>query len=199
MAETQMGRAFKELGLRREDLVVSTKLIMCGKGVNDNGLSRKHIIEGLKNSLKRLQLDYVDVVFCHRPDYDTPLEETCRAMSWLIDQGMTFYWGTSEWPSQRITEAIALCDKYSLHKPVVEQPQYSMLTRERFEKEYKHLFESTGYGTTIWSPLGMGLLSGKYNDGTKPDGSRFATDKAQKSFYERFFGEGKKEGTVKML
>jgi len=194
-----MGRAFKELGFRREDLVVSTKIFRCGKGQNDSMLSRKHIIEGLRNSLKRLQLDYVDVVFCHRPDYDTPLEETCRAMSWCIDQGMAFYWGTSEWPAQRIAEAIGVCEKLNLHKPVCEQPQYSMLVRERFEKEYKHVFEQYGHGTTIWSPLGMGLLSGKYNDGSIPDGSRFQENQGMKGFYNRFFGDGKKEGTIKMM
>jgi aryl-alcohol dehydrogenase-like predicted oxidoreductase len=97
-AEKQMGRAFKELGLRRESLVVSTKLIMCGDGINDKGLSRKHLMEGIANSLKRLQMDYVDVLFCHRPDLDTPLEETCRAMHDIINSNRAFYWGTSEWP-----------------------------------------------------------------------------------------------------
>ena len=112
--------------MKREEVVVSTKLIRYGGfsdtnvDVNAQGLSRKHIIEGLNNSLKRLQLDYVDVVFCHRPDLDTPLEETVRALSWLIDQGKALYWGTSEWPSDKITEAIVLCDKLNLHKPVVE-------------------------------------------------------------------------------
>jgi len=121
-AETIMGRAFKELGFKREEIVVSTKLIRIGDKPNDTFLSRKHIIEGLTNSLKRLQLDYVDVVFCHRPDYDTPLEETCRAMSWVIDNNMAFYWGTSEWTADRITKAIEICERLNLHKPIVEQP-----------------------------------------------------------------------------
>jgi len=124
-----MGNAFKELNLRREDLVVSTKIFKIGSGVNDTFLSRKHIVEGLRNSLKRLQMDYVDVVFCHRPDFETPLEETCRAMSYVIDQGMAFYWGTSEWPADRIAKAIELCERLNLHKPIVEQSQYSMLWR----------------------------------------------------------------------
>jgi aryl-alcohol dehydrogenase-like predicted oxidoreductase len=115
-----MGNAFKELGFKREEIVVSTKLFKIGGGVNDTFLSRKHIIEGIHGSLKRLQLDYVDVVFCHRPDFDTPLEETCRAMSWIIDNNKAFYWGTSEWPADRISKAIELCDKLGLHKPIVE-------------------------------------------------------------------------------
>lgn len=167
-AETQMGQAFQELKLKRESIVVSTKIFKIGDGVNDNFMSRKHIVEGLKNSLKRLQLDYVDVVFSHRPDFQTPLEETCRAFSWLIDQGLSLYWGTSEWPASRITEAFGLCEKYNLHKPICEQPQYNMLVRERFEKEYKNIFQTYLYGSTIWSPLAGGILTGKYNDGNFP-------------------------------
>lgn len=167
-AETQMGQAFKELGYRREDLVVSTKLFKCGAGVNDTFLSRKHIVEGLRNSLKRLQMDYVDVIFCHRPDYDTPLEETVRAMSYVIDQGMAFYWGTSEWPADRISKAIELCERLNLHKPIVEQPQYSMFWRTSFEKDYRRVFGEYKYGSTIWSPLAGGLLTGKYNEGVVP-------------------------------
>lgn len=115
-----MGRAIKELGYKREDIVVSTKLFKIGNGPNDSFLSRKHIIEGLTNSLKRLQLDYVDIVFCHRPDFDTPLEETCRALNWCIENGKAFYWGTSEWPADRISKAIEICERLGLHKPVVE-------------------------------------------------------------------------------
>jgi aryl-alcohol dehydrogenase-like predicted oxidoreductase len=135
-----MGKAFKELGLKRETLVVSTKLFKIGDEINESFMSRKHIIEGTRNSLKRLQLDYVDVIFSHRPDFQTPLEETCRAFSWLIDQGLALYWGTSEWPSSYISEAIGLCEKLNLHKPICEQPQYNLFVRERFEKEYKHVF-----------------------------------------------------------
>jgi len=117
-----MGQAFKDLELKREDLVVTTKIFRCGAGVNDAFLSRKHIIEGTKNSLKRLQLDYVDVLYCHRPDYETTLEETVKAMSYVIEQGWAFYWGTSEWPADRIAKAIEIADRLHLHKPIVEQP-----------------------------------------------------------------------------
>jgi aryl-alcohol dehydrogenase-like predicted oxidoreductase len=119
-AERQMGRALKELDYRREDLVITTKLMKCGTGVNDRMLSRKHIMEGIENSLKRLQLDYVDVVYCHRPDLATPLEETCRAMHDVIESGKAFYWGTSEWTALRIQAAIGVCAKYGWHAPVVE-------------------------------------------------------------------------------
>jgi len=120
-AETIMGKAFKELALKREEIVVSTKIFKIGPGVNDTFLSRKHIVEAIQNSLKRLQLDYVDVVFCHRPDFETPLEETCRAMNWVIENNKAFYWGTSEWPADRISKAIEICERLNLHKPIVEQ------------------------------------------------------------------------------
>jgi voltage-dependent potassium channel beta subunit len=194
-AEILMGVAFKELGLRREDLVVSTKILSCGNGVNDKFMSRKHIIEGLDNSLKRLQLDYVDVVFSHRPDYETSLEETCAAYHHVIEQGKAFYWGTSEWPASRIMAAIGICEKNGWHKPIVEQPQYNMLVRKRFEGEYAHLFAETGYGTTIWSPLAMGLLTGKYDSGEIPEGSRFSLQEYLGSYFKKYFGEGEKEKT----
>jgi aryl-alcohol dehydrogenase-like predicted oxidoreductase len=117
-----MGRAFKELNVRRESIVVSTKIYKIGPGVNDSMGSRKHIVEGLQNSLKRLQLDYVDIVFSHRPDYECDLEETCAAMHYVIEKGLAFYWGTSEWTAQRIAAAIGICEKNNWHKPVVEQP-----------------------------------------------------------------------------
>ena len=120
-AESLMGKAFKELNLPREELVISTKILKSGSGVNDMFLSRKHIIEGTKNSLKRLQVDYVDVLFCHRPDFDTQLEETCKAMNWVIEAGYAYYWGTSEWPADRISKAIEICERENLHKPIVEQ------------------------------------------------------------------------------
>lgn len=176
-AEEQMGKAFKELNLKREDLVVSTKLFKIGDKPNDLFLSRKHIIEGINNSLKRLQLDYVDVVFCHRPDYETPLEETCKALNSVIEQGKAFYWGTSEWPADRIAKAIEICERLNLHKPIVEQCEYSMLVRDNFEKNYRRLFAEYRYGTTIWSPLAGGILAGKYNDGNIPAGSRYDNHK----------------------
>lgn len=158
-------------------------------------MSRKHIIEGVNNSLKRLQLDYVDVVFSHRPDFETPLEETCRAFNTVIEDGKAFYWGTSEWPADRISKAVEICERLNFHKPIVEQCQYNMLVRNRFEKEYRHLFSEYKYGTTIWSPLCSGILSGKYNEGVIPEGSRFDNNKELERIWLAQMGEGKKEGT----
>jgi len=199
-AESQMGRAFEELKYRREDLVVSTKLFKCGDGINDTFLSRKHIIEGMENSLRRLKMSYVDVVFCHRPDFETPLEETCRAMSWLIDNNKAFYWGTSEWPADRITAAILLCERLNLHKPIVEQPEYNMFRRDRFEGEYRTVFKEYKYGSTIWSPLAGGLLAGKYNNGSIPEGSRYDTHGAMlDKTWKRYMGPEKQEETCGRL
>ncbi len=168
-AEIVMGNVIKKLGWRREDLVISTKIFWGGSGPNDTGLSHKHIIEGTNAALKRLQMDYVDLILCHRPDPNTPIEETVRAIDIVIRQGKAFYWGTSEWSAAEIMRADALARQYGLTPPVMEQPQYNMLHRERFEKEYAPLYKELGYGTTIWSPLASGLLSGKYNDGIPKD------------------------------
>jgi len=166
-------------------------------------LSRKHIIEGCKNSLKRLQLDYVDVIFAHRPDYRVPLEEQVRAFSWLIDNGLAWYWGTSEWSALMFEEACQIAEKLHLHAPVVEQCQYNMFVRERFEKEHKPLFERRGMGTTIWSPLAGGFLAGKYNDGNIPEGSRgemmTKSGGLLASIPNRYFGAENKEKTIKLL
>ncbi len=170
-AEIVMGNVLKKLGWRREDLVISTKIFWGGRGVNDRGLSHKHIMEGMNNALRRLQMDYVDLVFCHRPDPDTPIEETVRAMDILIKQGKAFYWGTSEWSASEIMRADAVARQYGLTPPSMEQPQYNMFVRERVEQEYAPLYKELGYGTTIWSPLASGVLTGKYNDGI-PEGSR---------------------------
>jgi voltage-dependent potassium channel beta subunit len=170
-AEVVMGNVIKKLGWRRESIVVSTKLFWGGEGPNDIGLSHKHIIEGMNNALRRLQMDYVDLVFCHRPDPNTPIEETVRAMDILVKQGKAFYWGTSEWSAAEILRADGLARQYGLTPPTMEQPQYNMLTRERFEKEYAPLYKELGYGTTIWSPLASGILTGKYNQGI-PAGTR---------------------------
>ncbi len=170
-AETIMGRVLKRAGWPRSELVVSTKIFWGGDGVNQRGLSRKHILEGTDAALARLQLDYVDLVFCHRADLQTPLEETVWAMSHLITSGRALYWGTSEWSAERILEAAAIARREHLVPPVVEQPEYNMLHRDRVEREYLPLYERLGLGTTIWSPLGGGLLTGKYNDGVPP-GSR---------------------------
>ncbi len=168
-SEIAMGNAIKRAGWKRSDLVLSTKIFWGGDGVNDQGLSRKHIIEGLNASLARLQLDYVDLVFCHRPDFHTPIEETVRAMTHVINQGKAFYWGTSEWSAQEIMEAYTIARQEHLIPPLMEQPEYNMFARERFEKEYVRLYSLIGLGTTIFSPLASGLLTGKYNDGLPTD------------------------------
>jgi voltage-dependent potassium channel beta subunit len=168
-AEIVMGNVIKKLGWPRESIIVSSKVFWGGEGPNDRGLSRKHIYEACRNSLKRLQLDYLDLFFCHRPDPNTPIEETVRAMDDLIHQGKVLYWGTSEWSAADIMRAHALAREYGLTPPQMEQPQYNMLHRDRVEKEYLPLFREIGLGTTIWSPLASGLLSGKYNDGIPKD------------------------------
>ena len=170
-SEIAMGKAIKRAGWKRSDLVLSTKIFWGGAGVNDKGLSRKHIIEGLDASLARLQLDYVDLLFCHRPDKRTPIEETVRAMTHVVNQGKVFYWGTSEWSVLQIMEAHAVARREHLIPPLMEQPEYNMFARERFEKEYARLYSEFGLGTTIWSPLASGLLTGKYNAGL-PEGTR---------------------------
>jgi len=177
-AELIMGKVLKRSGWARKDYVVSTKLFWGGDGPNDKGLSRKHIVEGTMAALKRLQLDYVDLIFCHRPDYETPIEETVRAMTHVIDRGWAFYWGTSEWSAEQIRQAYEVAYRLGLIPPVMEQPQYHMFHRERFEVEYAPLYRDFGLGTTIWSPLASGLLTGKYNDGI-PEGSRGSLENYQ--------------------
>jgi voltage-dependent potassium channel beta subunit len=172
-AERVMGEAIKQLGWRRESVVVSTKIFWGGEGPNDTGLSHKHVIEGVNNALRRFGMDYVDLVFCHRPDPNTPIEETVRAMDIVIKQGKAFYWGTSEWSAAEVMRADAIARQYGLTPPTMEQPQYNMFTRERFEREYAPLYTELGYGTTIFSPLAAGLLTGKYNEGI-PAASRAA-------------------------
>lgn len=168
-AEIVMGSVIKRTGWKRSDLVISTKIFWGGDGPNDNGLSRKHIFEGLDASLRRLQMDYVDLVFCHRPDKHTPIEETVWAMHHLIQQGKAFYWGTSEWSAVEIMEAYGIARREHLVPPLMEQPQYHMFHRQRVENEYARLYREIGLGTTIWSPLASGLLTGKYNDGIPED------------------------------
>lgn len=170
-AETIMGDALREF--RREDLVISTKIFWGGNGPNDTGLSWKHLVEGARNSLKRMKLSYIDIIFCHRPDPQTPMEETVRAMDHLIRHGYTFYWGTSEWTSAQITQAFELSEKYNTIPPIAEQPQYNMFHRERVEREYEPVYAKYGIGLTTWSPLASGVLTGKYND-IVPAGSRLA-------------------------
>lgn len=172
-AEVVMGNVIKKAGWKRNELVVSTKIFWGGRKPNQTGLSRKHIIEGVQASLKRFQLEYLDLVFCHRPDIYTPIEETVRAMNFVLNQGWAFYWGTSEWSAAQIVEAHAVAQREHLIPPLMEQPEYNMFHRERFEKEYDHLFKEFGMGTTIWSPLASGLLTGKYNNGI-PEGTRIS-------------------------
>ncbi|POM65647.1 Voltage-gated potassium channel subunit [Phytophthora palmivora] len=189
LAEKNMGFAVKK-GVddgvwSREDLVITTKLFFGAKrfdhaGPNDRGLSRKHIVEGTKASLRRLELDYVDVVFCHQLDQYTPVEETVRAMNFVIEQGWAFYWGTSSWSAAQIIEACEIADRLGLIRPVVEQPEYNLLERFRVEFEYADLYKKYKLGLTTWSPLAFGILTGKYSTGT-PEGSRM-----ENPFYKAF-------------
>ena len=172
-SETVMGNALKKLAWRRGSYLVSTKFFWgLHDGPNEkNTLNRKRLLDGIGGSLKRLQLDYVDLVFCHRPDTATPIEETVWAMHDIISRGYAMYWGTSEWSAEEITSAWHIADKHHLHKPVMEQPQYNMFERQKVELEYNRLYQDFGLGTTTWSPLASGLLTGKYNAGI-PAGSR---------------------------
>lgn len=172
-AEVLMGKAIKEF--RREDLVISTKIFWGGNGPNDTGLSRKHLLEGTKNSLRRLQLDYVDLLYCHRPDPHTPLEETVLAMDYLVRNGFAFYWGTSEWSAEQIEAAYQVATALRCIPPSMEQPKYNLFFRDHLEKDYVTLFKQYGLGTTTWSPLASGILSGKYNQGI-PSQSRLAKE-----------------------
>lgn len=175
-SESIMGRVIRELGWRRQDYVLSTKVFW---GIDprvpnmNNTLNRKYLLHSIEGCLERLQVDFVDILFCHRADPQTPLEETVRAMSDLVDRGKTLYWGTSEWTADEIRAAWEIAERHHLHKPVTEQPQYNMLERRRVEIEYRRLYEDIGLGTTIWSPLASGLLTGKYVDGV-PEDSRAA-------------------------
>ena len=170
-SEIVMGNILKKLQWDRTSYVVSSKVYF-GDGrklPNQTGLSRKHIFEACHDALRRLQVDYLDLFFCHRPDRDTPIEETVWAMNHLIQQGKVLYWGTSEWSAQDITYAHLLAQKNNLIGPLMEQPQYNMFHRKRFEVEYHKLYQRFGLGTTIWSPLASGVLTGKYNDGMVDD------------------------------
>ena len=170
-AEIVMGTVIKKAGWKRSDLVLSTKLFWGGKKPNQTGLSRKHILEGARASLARMQLDYVDLIFCHRPDMYTPIEETVRAMTFLVNQGLAFYWGTSEWSADQIMQAYSIAQQQALVPPSMEQPQYNMFHREKVEREYARLYDELGLGITVWSPLASGMLTGKYNKGI-PGGTR---------------------------
>ena len=177
-SERVMGRILKKMAWRRSSYLVSSKVFFGHGGhrsPNETGLSRKHIIEGCHAALERFGLDYLDLYFCHRADKNTPIEETVRAMNTLIEQGKILYWGTSEWSAQEIAEAYAVADRLNLIGPTMEQPQYNMFHRERFELEYARLYEDRGLGTTIWSPLASGVLTGKYSSASElPEGTRLS-------------------------
>jgi voltage-dependent potassium channel beta subunit len=170
-AELVMGKVLKKLGWERSSYVVSSKVFFGdgGKKPNQTGLSHKHIIEGCEASLRRMQLEYLDLYFCHRPDKNTPIEETVRAMNLLIQQGKIFYWGTSEWSAQEIMEAHLVARQLNLVGPVMEQPEYNMFHRHRVEVEYSQIYKTVGLGTTIWSPLASGVLTPKYLKDTPAD------------------------------
>jgi len=196
IAERTLGKSLIALGADRGDLIVSTKLFFGDRYTNRNkirhnviGSTRKHLVEGINQSLKNLQLDYVDIMYLHRYDQDVEIEETIMSIKHLIDSGKILYWGTSEWPAIRIMQAMYVCDKLGCPRPISEQCEYSMLQRENLEKNYLPLINEFGLGSTVWSPLCSGILSGKYNDGTIPDGSRFQTNThLQKMFFDRYLG-----------
>ena len=176
-SEKMMGRILKKKKWDRTSFVVSSKAYFGWRGKdnkpNQTGNSRKHLVEACNEALQRLQVDYLDLYFCHRPDKNTPIEETVLAMNHLIQQGKVLYWGTSEWSAVEIMEAHRVAEKFRLIGPTMEQPQYNMFERTKLEKDYLDIFRTVGLGTTIWSPLASGLLTGKYNNGI-PKNSRFA-------------------------
>jgi len=172
-SESVMGNILRKMAWSHETFLVSSKVFWGGEFPNQKGLSRKHVMEACHNALRRLQVEYLDLYFCHRPDPSTPIEETVRAMSDLVHQGKVLYWGTSEWSAQEIAQAHAIARECYLVPPTMEQPMYNILGRFRFEKEYARLYAEYGMGTTTWSPLASGLLTGKYKAGP-PEGTRAA-------------------------
>jgi len=174
-SEEVMGKILSEAGWSRDTFLVSSKVFWGGDQPNQTGLSRKRVVEACHAALKRLQVDYLDFYFCHRPDKNTPMEETVWAMHNLIQQGKVLYWGTSEWSAQEVQEAMMVARQNNLIGPSMEQPQYNMSVRRKLEVEFFKLFRDYGYGTTIWSPLASGILTGKYNNGI-PKGSRLTRD-----------------------
>ena len=171
-SEVLMGNILKKLKWDRDTYIVSSKAFWGGDFPTQKGLSKKHLNDACNAALKRLQVDYLDLFFCHRPDPETPIVETVYAMNDLLQQGKIMYWGTSEWSAREIKEAFSCSEKYNLRGPTMEQPQYNILHRDKFENEYKEIFQKYKIGTTIWSPLASGVLTGKYNDGI-PNNTRF--------------------------
>ena len=168
-SELVMGQAIDELGWSRDSYIVSSKVFWGGSKPTQRGLSAKHVTEACHAALKRLRVEHLDLYFCHRPDIDTPIEETVRAMDNLVRQGKVIYWGTSEWSGQQITEAHAIARAGNLTPPTMEQPQYNLFERDKVERDYLPVYDTFGLGTTIWSPLASGLLTGKYNNGMPND------------------------------
>ncbi len=180
-SEIVMGKILKKMKWDRDSYVVSSKVFFGYRGTentkpNQNGLSRKHVFEACNQALERLQVDYLDLFFCHRPDKNTPIEETVWSMHNLITQGKILYWGTSEWSAQEIMEAHMVAKQYNLIAPTMEQPQYNMLHRQKVEVEFNQIYKTVGLGTTIWSPLASGVLTGKYNQKSQPKGTRLVME-----------------------
>ena len=198
-SEIIMGKILKKTGWSRDTYILSSKVFWGGEKPTQIGLSRKHITDGCHAALKRLQVEYIDLFFCHRPDPETPIEETVRAMDVLIQQGKVLYWGTSEWEAEQITEAYEIAEKFNLTPPTMEQPEYNLFNRGKIEKDYLPLYKKYGLGTTIWSPLASGLLTGKYNHGF-PSNSRVYV-KGYEWLKEQFESEEtiQKIGKVKAL
>jgi len=196
-SEVLMGNIIKKLGWSRDSYIISSKAFWGGDLPTQIGLSKKHLTDACNAALKRLNVDYLDLFFCHRPDPDTPIEETVFSMNDLIIQGKILYWGTSEWPAKDINQAFKIAKKYNLRAPNMEQPQYNLLFKDRFEKEYKPIFKNHKIGSTIWSPLASGLLSGKYLNGV-PKKSRFNV-KGYEWLKEEIEQHGTKSQTKKIL
>lgn len=191
-SEQVMGEILAKFGWARDSYIVSSKVFFGDREdplPTQRGLNRKHIVEACEAALKRLRMDYIDLFFCHRPDKETPIEETVWSMHNLILQGKILYWGTSEWSAQEIMEAHMVARTHNLIAPVMEQPQYNMLHREKVEVEYSQIYKTVGLGTTIWSPLASGVLTGKYADGI-PEGSRFSNEKLEWLKQQRFTEDG---------
>ncbi|MEM9159925.1 MAG: aldo/keto reductase [Verrucomicrobiota bacterium] len=195
-SEEVMGSLIEKLGWARDTYVISSKVFWGGDKPNQTGLSKKHVTEACHAALRRLRVDYLDLYFCHRPDPNTPIEETVRAMDTLIQQGKVLYWGTSEWSASEIMEAYTIARQYNLTPPTMEQPQYNMLSRQKVEDEFSRLYDSIGLGTTIWSPLASGILTGKYNDGI-PEGSRLSDKNL--GFLQDIFERLQANGVIEVL
>jgi len=193
-SETVMGKILKSMGWSHDTFLVSSKVFWGGELPNQKGLSRKHVLEACHAALRRLQVEYLDLYFCHRPDPETPIEETVRAMSDLVHQGKVLYWGTSEWSAQEITQAHAIAREAHLVPPTMEQPQYNLFWRHRVEQEYARIYDEYGLGTTIWSPLASGLLTGKHAKGLQK-GTR-ATSGIYEWMQPRMESESKQKAEV---